>query len=117
MPQYDPQRSRSRQRKADDEGPAPVDALLGPGLSAPRPPTESPVVPPTAERPITGSERNGVGALDATVAAPPPMQPGGALAAPARRSASKPIALLAAIAASLVVVWWLRRRRQPPAAD
>lgn len=30
MAQYDPQRSRSRQRAADDEGPAPVDALLGP---------------------------------------------------------------------------------------
>jgi cobalamin biosynthesis Mg chelatase CobN len=29
MAQYDPQRSRSRPRKADDEGPAPVDALLG----------------------------------------------------------------------------------------
>ncbi len=30
MAQYDPQRSRTRHRKADDEGPAPVDALLGP---------------------------------------------------------------------------------------
>ncbi len=29
MAQYDPQRSRSRQRAADEEGPAPVDALLG----------------------------------------------------------------------------------------
>jgi hypothetical protein len=30
MPSYDPQRSHSRRRVADDEGPAPVDALLGP---------------------------------------------------------------------------------------
>ena len=30
MAQYDPQRSRSRHRSGDDEGPAPVDALLGP---------------------------------------------------------------------------------------
>ncbi len=29
MAQYDPQRSRSRPRNEDDEGPAPVDALLG----------------------------------------------------------------------------------------
>jgi hypothetical protein len=34
MAQYDPQRSRTRHRKADDEGPAPVDALLGPEPSA-----------------------------------------------------------------------------------
>jgi len=117
MPQYDPQRSRSRQRKADDEGPAPVDALLGPSPSAPRPAAESPVAPAAAERPIPGSEPNGVRPLDATVAAPPPMQPGGPLAAPARRSPFKPLALLAALAAGLVVVWWVRRRRQPPASD
>lgn len=35
MAQYDPQRSRTRHRKADEEGPAPVDALLGPDPSAP----------------------------------------------------------------------------------
>jgi hypothetical protein len=36
MAQYDPQRSRTRHRKADDEGPAPVDALLGPDPSVER---------------------------------------------------------------------------------
>lgn len=41
MAQYDPQRSRSRPRNEDDEGPAPVDALLG---DAPEVPVGSPVV-------------------------------------------------------------------------
>ena len=41
MAQYDPQRSRSRPRNEDDEGPAPVDALLG---DAPDVAVGSPVV-------------------------------------------------------------------------
>src|SRR5215204_7005568 len=46
MPSYDPQRSRSRRRAADDEGPAPVDALLGP---SPDRQVDEPSAPAAAE--------------------------------------------------------------------
>jgi cobalamin biosynthesis Mg chelatase CobN len=61
MAQYDPQRSHSRPRKADDEGPAPVDALLGPDPQAdPSQPVEgaelraesSPADRPTAKKAV-----------------------------------------------------------------
>ena len=84
MPQYDPQRSRSRQRKADDEGPAPVDALLGPA-------------PDHLVEPLT----------DDVVAAP-----SAAVAhRPVGRS-PRAVAGLVAVVGALLVVWLILRRRR-----
>jgi hypothetical protein len=90
MPQYDPQRSRSRQRKADDEGPAPVDALLGPAVDA---------IDEHA-RPLT----------DDIVAPPSPANLGGRTVAPG-------VAAIMAIMGLAVVTWVVLRRRRRARTD
>jgi len=117
MAQYDPQRSRSRHRNGEDEGPAPVDALLGPA----EPPAEPPA-PATTEPP---------GLIDLTDSAPPatraaPTANGSTPAADVSGSAGgppapgpvRPLLVALALVAALALVWaWLRRRRTPPEPD
>ena len=103
MPQYDPQRSRSRQRKADDEGPAPVDALLGPE------PAASEVVTAETEAPagpVNGRVPQAVSVPDSPTVRPPEESSTGP------RSGAKPVAVAAALAAVLLAVWWVLRRRR-----
>jgi hypothetical protein len=123
VPGYDPQRGRPRQRVADDDGPAPVDALLGPSPDEPEPvapdadaevPVGAAVIEPATQPPVA----------DDTVAEP---------AEPARR---EPLVIdldqpapvnvprhrgrlvLYALAALSVVLqilawrWWRRRRQR-----
>jgi hypothetical protein len=98
MAQYDPQRSRTRHRKADDEGPAPVDALLGPDPEAsPSPvPTDDSTVPWIDPRPDL-------------------LQSSGHPS----RSAPRVALALAAVIALIVLLGAAvrRRRRRPPQID
>jgi hypothetical protein len=93
MAQYDPQRSRSRHRSGDDEGPAPVDALLTPHPTEPAPPVDAPAplaepTPPRLLEPV------------------PPTAP------PARSSFGVVAALVAVLVATLLLVRAVARRRR-----
>jgi MYXO-CTERM domain-containing protein len=116
MAQYDPQRSRSRHRSGEDEGPAPVDALLGP--------TDPPATSSGAS-PGTGAP----GLIDLTDSAPSPtgadpaangtspaanrVMAGG----PAGPGPVRPVVIVLAIMAALALVWAWRRRRHTPRDD
>jgi len=93
MPTYDPQRSRPRRRVADDEGPAPVDALLG---EAPVPDTVSEPVgaPPASREPLV---------IDLDRPAPTPATGG------RRRLVLALVALVALVLEVLAWRWWRRR--------
>jgi hypothetical protein len=75
MPSYDPQRSRRRQRIADDEGPAPVDALLGPTPDAP--PDDADGEPARTDTPAADLEAT-ADLESVPVPEPAPTQPAGA---------------------------------------
>ena len=77
MAQYDPQRSNNRHRKADDEGLAPVDAMLGPDPDAP---ATAPTVPAVAG----GRAEDDRGLSDPPLAGP-------VKKAPTRKSVKKPV--------------------------
>ena len=115
MPQYDPQRSRSRQRKADDEGPAPVDALLGPEPAAPESVTAETETPAETKTPAASVNGRAPGAVSPAIDSPPVRlaadEPTGS------RSGAKPLAVAAAVAAVLLAVWWVLRRRRGPDGD
>jgi len=116
MAQYDPQRSRSRHRNGEEQGPAPVDALLGP--------TEPSVEtsPPAADRAgggpglidLTDSAPSATGAVPAangSSPAPDLGRPPGGLPA---TSPVRPVLVVLALVAALALGWaWLRRRRPP----
>jgi hypothetical protein len=127
MAQYDPQRSRTRHRKADEEGPAPVDALLGPDPAPdpPAPPEPEPEldlrddpapVPPVVPVVVIGptvaeGESSSIPWIDPRPGPQPGPEPGGSR----RRVAVGLAALLALIA---VLLWaGLRRRRRPGPAS
>jgi hypothetical protein len=99
MPSYDPQRSRSRRRAADDEGPAPVDALLGPVPDAvPEPPADEPV----RREPLI---------IDLDQPAPVNVP---------RHRGKLVLLLLAAVSVvvqAVLFLWWRRRRTQAPPTD
>ncbi len=111
MPQYDPQRARSRQRKADDEGPAPVDALLGPGPSS----ADLPGGGADEERVVEAARRSQRPEATAGATAPP-VTPA---PVPARRgpSLARPLALAAVITATVVALWWILRLRRGATRD
>jgi len=116
MAQYDPQRSRSRHRSGEDEGPAPVDALLGPtdppssSRAGDPPPEPDPDLidltdhADAADTPARAA-RNGAGASrwsDAEAA----VRSDGAAAA-------RPLVLVVAVVAAVALAWaWVRRRRR-----
>ncbi len=101
MAQYDPQRSRTRHRKADDEGPAPVDALLGPDPGSD--PSDAP--PPTGEE-------SSVPWIDPR----PDLSHGSGRA---NRLQTRVALAVAAVVGVIVLVWATtrRRRRRPPEID
>ena len=102
-----PRRSRIRHRKADDEGPAPVDALLGPD---PEPPgREVEAAAPVAEIEIDVEVPGPVEAVEVTEPttwAPP--GPG----AEASSSTTRTAAAVAAVVGVLVLAWLVVRRRR-----
>jgi hypothetical protein len=104
MAQYDPQRSRSRHRSGEDEGPAPVDALLGP-IGSPDP-AESPDLIDLTDAAARSGSVGDAAAVDGA---------GG----PSVGSAPlKPVVLVLAVLAGMVLAWaWTRRRRTPPTTD
>jgi len=117
MAQYDPQRSRSRRRSGEDEGPAPVDALLGP--TAPTGAAEGPatVDEPPALIDLTDSSGSTGGQVDPVAgngsSAPRPGEstPDGAESAVPVR----PVVVVLALVAAVALAWaWLRHRRRPP---
>ena len=113
MPQYDPQRSRSRQRKADDVGPAPVDALLGPEPAAPESVTAETKTPAAS---VNGRAPRAVSPADSPAIDSPPVRLAGDEPT-GSRSGAKPLAVAAAVAAVLLAVWWVLRRRRGPDGD
>ena len=107
MAQYDPQRSRTRHRKADDEGPAPVDALLGPDPATPDAPDATEVTEVTSVTSVPPVVVEPVGA----VAWEPPAE----LEAVGEASSSGRRPLIwaaAAVVAAVSVVWLVLRRRR-----
>jgi len=103
MAQYDPQRSRTRHRKADEEGPAPVDALLGPdpAVGAPAVPADG-IVP--VDTTVPSERMSGVDAVA------PEWEPGEpSPSGPAWR----PAVGLAAVIGLLALLWLVVRRRHP----
>jgi hypothetical protein len=102
MAQYDPQRSRSRHRSGDDEGPAPVDALLGPAETPPlidltdHPDEAAPDVAPATSP----------GLIDWEL--PPEPRTAGSLS---------PALLAAIVVAAVLLVWGLGRRRRRRTRD
>ena len=143
MAQYDPQRSHSRPRKADDDGPAPVDALLGPAAdpdpadesaltTAPPPQPAVEAMPPKSAAKKTAAKKT---AAKKTAAKKTAAKKTAAKATPPRSAAKKAPADKTAeqeaddttaggdadhttdpaVAALLALVWLLRRRRRPDA--
>jgi hypothetical protein len=112
MPTYDPQRSRSRPRAADDDTPAPVDEILGaePDTDAPSRSFDEPAVPEPAS-PTTEPLRQ-----PASSAPRAPTSPRGPLAEPTGPPAGATglprEALIGFAAAVLVVVALVLRRRR-----
>ena len=85
MAQYDPQRSNNRHRKADDEGLAPVDAMLGPDPDAP---ATAPTVPAAAG----GRAEDDRGLSDPPLAGPVKKAPTKkSVKAPTKKSVKKPV--------------------------
>jgi hypothetical protein len=109
MPSYDPQRSRSRHRAADDEGPAPVDALLGPlpdveaaEPAAPAEPAEpaAPPEPAATDEPVRREPL--IIDLDQPQPVTVPRHRG--------RLVLAAMALVSLVVQVLVFLWWRRRR-------
>ena len=80
MAQYDPQRSHSRHRATDDDGPAPVDALLGPDPDEGHGGSGSAEVSDATSRP---------GREQPPAEGPAPAEPDAAGKAPAKKAAAK----------------------------
>ena len=103
MAQYDPQRSRSRHRSGEDEGPAPVDALLGPAE-----PELPPVIPPVVD--LTDGAA-AAAQMDPAFRPTPrerePIEPAGA-----RSMAGAVAAFVAVLVAVLLLVAAVARRRR-----
>ncbi|MEI7593178.1 MAG: hypothetical protein WCK41_08180 [Actinomycetes bacterium] len=97
MAQYDPQRSNSRQRKADNEGPAPVDALLG---------IDTNVETTTDNRVDTTVEKSH--APDRSIAPTPVWTESRAVSRHQRKNL---IPGLAVLFATLAIVLWVTRRK------
>jgi hypothetical protein len=136
MAQYDPQRSHSRPRKADDEGPAPVDALLGdapdrvtsPPVTKKAPAQKSVKKPasvnnpeaekaqPVAEVPIAQEadyEAPAIASVQPSVAEPGPAWDAPRPTPAARSSRRVPVAVIVAVVLALTgLVWWRRRARR-----
>jgi hypothetical protein len=112
MAQYDPQRSRSRHRSGEDEGPAPVDALLGPtgGTDPAEPPDLIDLTDAgAATRTAANAAGNGAGGSA--------WSDGGA-DLPTRSAPVRPVLLAVAVVAGLALAWaWLRRRRARATTD
>ena len=105
MAQYDPQRSRTRHRKADDEGPAPVDALLGP-------PTDAPVgaAPDAPNGSVVGEPvASGAGTGAPTWIDP---RPDADAVDQATSGLRRPAIVVGVVVGALIVVWALVRRRR-----
>jgi hypothetical protein len=118
MAQYDPQRSRSRHRKADDEGPAPVDALLGPDPAAGTPAVS--VDPPAPDDSGVKPPADAVAPAGPSVPDTPrpdvePVADWEPVVADARTGspAWRPAVWLAAVLALLALLWLVVRRRNP----
>jgi hypothetical protein len=105
MAQYDPQRSHSRHRKADDEGPAPVDALLGPPAGSP--------VGAAAHAP-NGSSVPDPAAGGAATGAPTWIDPRPDAGGPdhAMSGLRRPAIVVGVVLGAVIVVWALIRRRR-----
>ncbi len=121
MAQYDPQRSRSRHRSGDDEGPAPVDALLGAtGSADPSQPPDLPVEPLDLIdlTDAGGSSRPVDGAAAHKGAGGSPWGDSGITPGATRSAPVSPVVLAVAVVAVVVLAWaWLRRRRGRPTPD
>ncbi len=107
MPQYDPQRSRSRHRSGDD-GPAPVDALLGPAPGQPG----APGAPLSDDRPSddAAGDRGSVSSDIDSSALDDWVDP-----LPSGRSGPPPLApavVVGLLVAAVAIVWALLRRRR-----
>ena len=119
MAQYDPQRSRSRRRSGDDEGPAPVDALLGP--------SEPSGADPAAATPADDAPAL-IDLTDAAASTHRDLVAGNGVSAPdvdhgtpevsSAMARVRPVLVALALVAACALAWaWLRRRREPPAPD
>jgi hypothetical protein len=102
MPSYDPQRSHTRRRVTDDEGPAPVDALLGPVPDAEPEPDRAPEPSPAPSEPLIID-------LDQPAPVNVPRHRG--------RLVLFVLAAVSLVVQALLFLWWRRRRSAASTED
>jgi hypothetical protein len=123
MPSYDPQRSRSRPRAADDDAPAPVDEILGtdaPGDTPERPVAEPTAPEPSSPEPMPAEDEPVL--IERDAAGPVPSSPRVPIAEPIRTPAGLPREAFIGFAAAVLVIVALvlrrrRRKRRGPSGD
>lgn len=117
MPSYDPQRSRSRRRATEDEGPAPVDALLGPSPDDTHETDETHEPVPAAEVDVVPT---GTPSVEPDEASPPrreplviDLDPPAPVNVPRHRGrvVLYGLAVLSVVLQVLAWLWWRRRKR------